>query len=75
MTLSEDFFEVGRFGDAHPSVYKRKVQNELGAACDAGILPPPPEEIKEELGEWISHFERLHGVLRLAPMLRRRYED
>ncbi len=75
VSLSEDFYEVGRFGDRHLSVYKRKSATELGAACDLGLLAPPEDELKVELDEWISYFERLQLLLRLAPALRKRYSD
>ena len=73
--LSEDFFELGRFGDKFLGAYRRKAEKELGAMCDAGILPPPKEEVEEELSDWLGEVERLQHMLRLAPMLRRRYED
>ncbi len=75
ITLSEDFFELGRFGDRHLSVYRRKAMRELGAACDPGIIPPPEDELAIETGEWIDYFERLQFMLRLSPMLRTRYGD
>jgi hypothetical protein len=75
VTLSEDFFELSRFGDRHLSVYRRKAATECGPACDAGIVPPPEDALNTELGEWCDHFERLQHMLRLAPMLRQRYGD
>lgn len=74
VSLSEDFFELNRFGDRHLSVYRGKLSRELGAACDPGIFTPQAE-LAEELGEWISHFERLQAILRLSPLLRARYAD
>jgi hypothetical protein len=74
VSLSEDFFELNRFGDRHLSVYRRKLEHELGAACDPG-LGAPADELAEELEEWIAHFERLQAILRLSPMLRKRYAD
>lgn len=75
VVLSEDFFEVSRFGDKHLSVYRKKVEKELGPACDAGILPPSNDELGEEVQEWLNYFERLQHMLRLAPALRKRHED
>lgn len=75
VVLSEDFFELSRFGDKHLGVYRSKAARELGPACDAGILPPSDDELCQELTEWLAHFERLQLMLRLAPMLRRRYND
>lgn len=70
VTFSEDFYELNRFGDRHLSVYKRKLSTELGTACDAG-LGTPKNELDEELGEWVNHFERLQAILRLSLLLRK----
>lgn len=75
LTLSEDFFEMSRFGDRTLSAYRRKANQELGPACDAGLVPPSTEELSAEVGEWVQHFERLHLMLRLSPMLRKRHND
>jgi len=75
VALSEDFFEVARFGDRHLSVYRKKAETELGAACDAGIIPPSAESMETEISEWVQFFERLQIMLRLAPALRKRHGD
>jgi thiol-disulfide isomerase/thioredoxin len=75
VAFSEEFYEVGRFGDRHLSVYQRKAERELGPACDPGILPPDPENLSQELDEWINWLERNQLLLRLAPALRKRYGD
>ena len=74
VSFSEDFYELSRFGDRHLSVYRRKLETETGAACDPGF-GSPEAELEAELEEWVNHFERLQAILRLAPMLRRRYSD
>ena len=73
--LSEDFFEAGRFGDRSLIAYRAKARREVGPACDAGITPPPPEELAAELEEWVAVFERMLHMLRLSPLLRERYGD
>ncbi len=73
--LSEDFHEVGRFGDRLLYTYRRKAERELGEACDAGILPPSEQDLIAEREEWLDIFERMLTMLRLAPPLRKRYED
>lgn len=72
--LSEDFFEVARFGDRTLSAYRRKFATELGPACDAGI-GITPFEIAPEIQDWIDCFERAHLALRLSPTLRKRHGD
>lgn len=71
--LSEDFWEVGRFGDRMLSVYRAKAAREIGKAFKAGILAPGA--LVSELGEWVDIFERMLIMLRLSPPLRRRYGD
>jgi len=93
--LSEDCFEVGRFGDRALVTYRRlarqqtagagvvsamnrvveKGRNLVGAACNSGLIAPPPEEIEDEAAEWTDVFERMQLILRLSPLLRERYQD
>ncbi len=73
--LSEDMLEVSRGVDRTLSAYRRKARAELGAACDAGIVPPAPEELAQEIQEWVDLFERAHLLLRVSPFLRRRHND
>jgi hypothetical protein len=73
--LSEDFFEVGRFGDRQLAAYRRKARTELGDACDSGIVAPPSGELAEEVAQWFQNFERQQLLLRLSPFLRRRHND
>jgi thiol-disulfide isomerase/thioredoxin len=75
VTISEDFFEVGRSGDRTLAAYRRKAAQELGAACDAGIVPPSESELAAETADWVDHFERHHLLLRLSGSLRTRYQD
>ncbi|MCB0336934.1 MAG: thioredoxin family protein [Bdellovibrionales bacterium] len=73
--LSEDYYEVARYGDRTLASYRRKAERELGPACDAGLVPPTEQELAEELCEWLDQFERSQLILRLSPMLRSRHND
>lgn len=73
--LSEDFHEIGRFGDRVLSTYRRKAETELGAACAVPTAKLPPEELGAERDEWVDVFERMLLMVRLAPPLRERYAD
>lgn len=73
--LSEEYYEIGRVGDRMLSAYRRKAENELGPACDVGLLPPPERELAVELAEWVDTFERMQWIVRLSPMLRARHND
>ncbi len=73
--LTEDFHEIGRFGDRLLTIYRAKFERELGEACSSGLFAPPVAELKAELCEWRDIFERMLIMARLAPPLRARYED
>ena len=72
--LTEDFHEVGRYGDRPLAVYRKKAAIELGAACP---LPgkADPEALAAETGEWLEFFERMILMARLAPPLCARHGD
>lgn len=71
--LSEDWWEVGRFGDRMLTVYRAKATREVGRPYDAGVLSR--QAMERELEEWVSIFERMLIMLRLSPPLRRRHGD
>jgi hypothetical protein len=73
--LTEDFHEIGRFGDRLLTVYRAKASRELGPACSTGLVAPASEELAAELGEWVDIFERMLLMARLSPPLRERYGD
>lgn len=73
--LSEDFHEVGRFGDRMLSTYRRKAETEIGAACAVSTAKLPPAELAAERDEWVDIFERMLLMVRLAPPLRERHGD
>ena len=73
--LTEDFHEVGRLGDRLLSAYRRKRDNEMGAACDSGVLLPSAEDLAIEITEWLDQIERMLIMVRIAPPLRARYDD
>jgi thiol-disulfide isomerase/thioredoxin len=75
VVLSEDFFEVSRFGDRTLSSYRRKAEKEAGVACDTGLIPTTSNDLEQEISEWIAHFERAHLLLRTSGLLRQRYND
>jgi len=75
VVLSEDMLEIARGVDRTLTAYRRKARTELGAACDAGIVPPPADELGAELQEWLDIFERAHLLVRVSPFLRARHKD
>jgi thiol-disulfide isomerase/thioredoxin len=71
--LSEDWWEVGRFGDRTLSVYRAKAAREVERGPPTGVLVPGA--LAAEIGEWVDVFERMLLMLRLSPPLRRRHGD
>ena len=72
--LSEDFFEIGRFGDRMLATYRIKAASELGPACPLpGVVTG--DELGSERAEWLDIFERMLLMARLAPVLRKRHGD
>lgn len=72
--LTEDFHEIGRYGDRPLTVYREKAVTELGAACP---LPGSADggALAAETDEWLDVFERMILMARLAPPLRARHGD
>ena len=71
--LSEDFWEMARFGERTLSVYRAKAAREIGREFDAGILSPKARE--KEIADLAEIFERVLIMLRLSPPLRIRHGD
>lgn len=73
--LTEEFMEIGRFGDRLLTVYRAKAQREMGATCDTGLVAPPLEQLLAEQAEWVDVFERMLLMARLSPPLREKHGD
>ncbi len=73
--LSEDWFEVARFGERTLSTYRRMAAEQLGPSCPTGLVPPAAEAIAAVTADWLAEFERCQLILRLSPRLRARYGD
>jgi thiol-disulfide isomerase/thioredoxin len=73
--LSEDWFEVSRYGDRTISTYRRLATEQLGAACSTGLIPPATDVIANCVAEWLVEFERAQLILRLSPRLRTKHND
>jgi hypothetical protein len=73
--LSEDWFEVARFGERPLSTYRRMAEEQLGPSCPTGFVPPQGDAIAGITADWLAEFERSQLILRLSPRLRARYGD
>lgn len=73
--LSEDWFEVSRYGDRTLSIYRRLAGELLVDTCSTGIVTPASETLLAITNEWLAEFERAQLILRLSPRLRVKYQD
>jgi hypothetical protein len=73
--LSEDGYEVSRYGERTLSIYRKMAADQLGPACPTGLVPPPDEALQTIAAEWLAEFERVHLILRLSPRLRAKHGD
>jgi len=73
--LSEDGFEVGRYGDRTLAKYRSMVDNLTGAACPTGIGAPPADLLAAVTQEWLDEFERAQWLLRTSSRLRQKHGD
>jgi len=73
--LSEDGYEVGRYGDRTLSTYRKLAIDQLGPACPTGLVPPTAAASAAVATEWLAEFERAQLILRLSPRLREKYND
>jgi hypothetical protein len=73
--LSEDFREVGRYGDRTLSRYRQLATLQLGPSCPTGLVPPDGDVTARVVAEWLAEFERAQLILRLSPRLRSLHND
>ena len=73
--LSEDWFEVSRYGERTLSIYRRLAAEQLGPACPTGLVAPAPQALAASTADWLAEFERAQLVLRLSPRLRTKHND
>jgi thiol-disulfide isomerase/thioredoxin len=73
--LSEDGFEVARYGDRTLSKYRQLIVDNSGPACPTGIVPPPQDLLSSVTQDWLNEFERVQWILRLSGRLRQKHGD
>jgi len=71
--LTEDFWEVGRFGERLLHVYRSKAAKEIGRGSDTDALST--SALAVEISDWLDIFERMLLMVRLSPPLRKRHND
>jgi hypothetical protein len=73
--MSEDGFEVSRYGERPLSLYRKLAADQLGPACPTGLVPPTDDALALAVTEWLHEFERAQLILRLSPRLRQKHGD
>jgi len=73
--LSEDGFEVARFGDRTLSKYRKLAADQFGASCPTGIVPPEQQLLDAVTQDWLDIFERAQLILRTSARLRQKHND
>jgi hypothetical protein len=73
--LSEDGYEVSRYGERTLSTYRRLAATQLGPSCPTGLVAPADDAIAAVTAEWLAEFERAQLILRLSPRLRQKHGD
>lgn len=75
VVLSEDGFEVTRFGDRTLSKYRQLAIDQLGPSCPTGLVPPQQGLLDAVTQDWLEIFERAQLILRLSARLRQKHGD
>jgi hypothetical protein len=73
--LSEDGYEVGRYGERTLSKYRQMIRDQVGDMCSTGIAIPGDTLLIQVTQDWLNEFERVQWLLRLSPRLRQRHGD
>lgn len=73
--LSEDGYEVARYGERTLSKYRQMMHDMASASCPTGIVAPGDSLLVSVTQDWLNEFERVQWLLRLSPRLRQRHRD
>jgi len=73
--VSEDGFEVGRYGDRTLSKYRKLAADQFGPACPTGLVPPEQQLLEAVTQDWLDEFERAQLILRTSARLRQKHDD
>jgi thiol-disulfide isomerase/thioredoxin len=73
--LSEDGYEVARYGERTLSKYRQMMRDQAGDSCPTGLVLPGDPLLVQVTQDWLDEFERAQWLLRLSPRLRQRHGD
>ena len=73
--LSEDWYEVARYGDRPLSTYRQMAAQASGEACPSGSFAPAGGDAGGHYTGMVERIRAAQLILRLSPRLRGRYGD
>jgi hypothetical protein len=73
--LSEDGYEVARYGERTLTKYRQMMREQAGPACPTGLAAPGDQLVPQVIQEWLNEFERAQWILQLSPRLRQLHGD
>lgn len=73
--LSEDFQQVGWYGDRTLAKYRSLIGSLEGAACPTGIVLEDRHLTAAVVQDWLDEFERAQWILRTSARLRKLHND
>lgn len=73
--LSEDYYEIARYGERTLAQYRRMAREQLGPSCPTGLTEPSADSLAATAQDWLDEFERVQLLLRLSPRLRQKHQD
>jgi thiol-disulfide isomerase/thioredoxin len=73
--LSEDGFEIARYGERTLSKYRQMMRDQAGDSCPTGLVIPGDRLLADVTQDWLNEFERVQWLLRLSPRLRQMHGD
>jgi thiol-disulfide isomerase/thioredoxin len=73
--LSEDGFELARYGERTLSKYRQMARDMIGPSCPTGIAIPGDTLLAQVTQDWLNEFERVQLLLQLSPRLRQIHGD
>jgi hypothetical protein len=73
--LSEDFTQIGMYGDRTLAKYRQMAADQLGAACSSGLVGSGGSLLSAVTQDWLDEFERVQLILRTSARLRKLHGD
>jgi hypothetical protein len=73
--LSEDGYEVARYGERTLGKYRQMMRDLAGPHCPTGIGVSGDPMLVQVTQDWLNEFERVQWLLRLSPRLRQLHGD